>query len=521
MSDPSNNRFKQRIEDDAMSAQPNAVQRKITKHFVDVGGRRVHYRRSGEGPPVVLLHESPRSSAVLTRLMNYGPPDVAMFAFDTPGCGLSEPLKHPQPEAEDYGDAVAQAMLAIGISKAVVYGTHTGAAIAMGLATRHPELVARLVIDGLATFDAVERADMLSTYMTEFHPVVDGTHMMWLWSRLRDQYMFFPWHRRGTGGRLWLPLPDTAYTHIAALDFLRAGDEYRPPYASAFRYQPAKQLDRLRMPVYIGARTDDMLITHLERLGPLPGNVHVEQLSADRAQWGAVLWAQMQEGTEGLVAAPAPSQAKLPQGMVGSSYVDTVHGAMHVRGSINTSAAPERSLVLLHDSPGGARELDSLITVAGKTRTVIAPDLPNHGDSPAIGGMTSAGAIAEVIHATIAAAGIDSADIRGFGASTLIARALASAYPDKYSYIDEGVQRKSFPVPSYQAPRPDGGHLAAAWYQSRDETILGSWWSRAPEDRHDFGDGLDVKTIHARAIEILMDTPEAEAMRIALSAEAV
>ena len=35
---------------------------KITKHFVTVGARRVHYLRAGTGPAVALLHSSPCSA---------------------------------------------------------------------------------------------------------------------------------------------------------------------------------------------------------------------------------------------------------------------------------------------------------------------------------------------------------------------------------------------------------------------------------------------------------------------------
>lgn len=121
----------------------------ITRHTVDVAGRRVHYRRRGQGPAVVMLHESPRSGAALLPLIGHGPHDVTVFAFDTPGCGDSDPLPQPVPDAADYGDAMAATLQALGITRCVVYGTHTGAAIALALARRHPQRVSRLVIDGL------------------------------------------------------------------------------------------------------------------------------------------------------------------------------------------------------------------------------------------------------------------------------------------------------------------------------------------------------------------------------------
>ena len=42
---------------------------KITKHFVTVGKRRVHYLRAGSGPGLAMLHASPCSAKVMRPLL--------------------------------------------------------------------------------------------------------------------------------------------------------------------------------------------------------------------------------------------------------------------------------------------------------------------------------------------------------------------------------------------------------------------------------------------------------------------
>lgn len=489
----------------------------VTRHYVEVQGRRVHYRRSGDGPPIVMLHESPRSSNAMLLLMAYAPRGVTMLAFDTPGCGDSDPLPLARPEADDYGDALARTLELLGIDRCVVYGTHTGAAIAMALAVRHPQKVARLVIDGLGVFDGVERAQIMDSYLPPFLPQVDGTHLAWLWSRVRDQFLFFPWNHRGTGTRLWRALPEPAVLQQVALDLLRAGDNYRAPYAAAFRYRPIEWLAHLSMPVFIGARGDDMLLPHLARLGTVPSNIQIEELSADRPRWGAQLWARMLQGAVGLpTPRPAPEPA-LPAVRLGNSFVDLGVGRLHLRGALAGSARP---LVLLHDSPGGARGMDRQALAVLGQRPVIAPDLPAHGDSPVQAGMDRAVQVARILHDALVQAGIDAADVQGVGVGACVAAALATLHPRRYLASPAAAPVALAQTVADFTPRADGGHLLAAWFHARDEYILGPLWTRASQGRHDFGDDLDLATIHQRALEALRQAPEAVVMRSALLHEA-
>ena len=65
----------------------------ITRHYVTVGNRRVHYRRAGKGPALVLLHASPVSSEVFEAVhFPIFAKEFTVIAIDTPGQGFSDRL---------------------------------------------------------------------------------------------------------------------------------------------------------------------------------------------------------------------------------------------------------------------------------------------------------------------------------------------------------------------------------------------------------------------------------------------
>ena len=75
----------------------------IKKYYLTVNKRRVHYRRAGDGPPLVILHASPVSSEVFESVhFPIWQKHFTVIAIDTPGQGLSDPLEiGRQPLIED------------------------------------------------------------------------------------------------------------------------------------------------------------------------------------------------------------------------------------------------------------------------------------------------------------------------------------------------------------------------------------------------------------------------------------
>ncbi|HEY9011194.1 MAG TPA: alpha/beta hydrolase [Devosia sp.] len=111
---------------------------------VPVGGAELYYEIHGDGPPLVLLHGGVLPS------QTFGAPLATMarthrvIAIHMRGHGLSTDADTPWSD-ELMADDVAAVLSHLGIGRARVMGYSLGAAVALQLAIRHPELVEKLV----------------------------------------------------------------------------------------------------------------------------------------------------------------------------------------------------------------------------------------------------------------------------------------------------------------------------------------------------------------------------------------
>ena len=115
---------------------------------VEVSGLRIGYERAGAGPPLVLLHggfgfDSRSWRRQIEALSN----EYTVVAWDAPGCGRSS---DPPPtfRLPDYADCLAGFIGALGLSRPHVLGLSFGAALALQLFDRHPEVPRTLILAG-------------------------------------------------------------------------------------------------------------------------------------------------------------------------------------------------------------------------------------------------------------------------------------------------------------------------------------------------------------------------------------
>ena len=453
---------------------------KVTKHFVTVGNRRVHYHRAGEGPALALLHASPCSAKVLRLPLEVFAQRFTAIAFDTPGFGLSDLLPLEQPETEDLADGLADTLTALGIEHTAVYGRHTGAQIAVEFAARHAQRCAMALTDGFPIFSAQTKKLRLEKYLAPIVPTFDGGHLVWLWFRYRDQHVFWPWNEQRLSHRADTDVPDLDFVHRGVVELLEAGDSYRVGYATAYRHRGLEALADLRVPVCFGARPGD---NQLKTLQQFPRGAWTQQMPRDPHAAARAELEILAKHPARQRPPAAPACEPMPERST-TDYID-VGGAQIL---VRTVGRLDEPVVIVHHAPGSSALYDELVCAVGKKHAAMAFDLPGHGESDTLGSQTVE-AWTTALFQLLDRMKVGAVHLYGHngGAAVAVEAALRAPQRVRSVLLDapiaveaqiaarwlEGVE----PV----TPSWSGEHLLRAWHMRRDMELWWPWYDRRRE----------------------------------------
>jgi len=205
-------------------------------HFVDTV--------AGDGPPVVLLHQTPRSVDEFREVIPLLAARHRVIAIDNPGYGCSD-VPPRQPTVEEYADSVVSLLDHLGIPVAHLAGHHTCAILAVDIAAGYPDRVATLGLTGPHFMDA-EMRELLHKISVQWRVQEDGSHMMEMWEE------FYGW------------TPDPAVIHRVVTDLLRAGENSEYGHFTCAEYLMENALPLVKAPALLIVGRNDIITNSLK-----------------------------------------------------------------------------------------------------------------------------------------------------------------------------------------------------------------------------------------------------------------
>lgn len=207
----------------------------IRRRFVDTPVGPIHVAACGapDAPPVLLLHQTPRSwreyEAVLPRLGR----TRHAIAMDTVGFGDSPPPPWP-PSIERWADAAHATLDAMGVGTVDLVGHHTGGVVAIEMAAARGDRVRSLVLSSTPWIDAAGRERRRDRPPVDaIEPDADGGHLQQLWRQRR------PFYPEGRPELLQAFVVDALRAHGAPEVGHRVVDAYRMDERIGRVHQPA------------------------------------------------------------------------------------------------------------------------------------------------------------------------------------------------------------------------------------------------------------------------------------------
>ncbi|MDG2320444.1 MAG: alpha/beta hydrolase [Rhodospirillaceae bacterium] len=486
--------------------------RGITRHYVTIGRRQLHYRRAGSGPPLIALHRLPRSSQDLVPFIQAAMDRFTVIAPDLAGYGNSFPFESAPESLDPFCDDLAALLAALGLPRVLLYGEQAGAALALSFTAGNKNKVAALATWDLDLPGALDLPPSAITPLPPFEPKWDGSHLAWLWAMLREQSAFHPWHTPTLNNRVDDHMPNPEELQRRAVQFLTAGRHgrgYDLGYNAARTFNAGQTLNELKSPSLITARQ------RRDGLDPWRGvdsmsNSAIRSIALEHTRATEESLTFLGKHRFSADVPPAPAVTPIP-GVLWHDFVNVDGGQLHFHCNSDAGTVP---LLVQHDAASSIGTVEPITRSFLGHRSVYAFDMPGSGDSDRI--LTSENveveAYASVLNQALEALVLEAVDFYGMWGGGFVGLSLALANPSRVrrlvmsNVFQHSGDEQSDIIANYTpdvSPQWHGGHLLQCWHQMRDQGIYYPWFKQTREGviwREPF---LDTAMVHERMCSLL------------------
>ena len=255
----------------------------IRRGFIDIAEGQVHFRAAGPEPaaggprPLLVFHGSPGSSKQLERFIAAMGETRPVIGLDTMGLGDSSPPAQEDADMAYFADAAFRAATALGLGPVDLFGSHTGARIAVEYSIARPRSVGKMVLDGMSAQVTAQGLDYAKTLDKRHYIDQTGTHWHMAWQTLRDAYLFSPHNKLVAESVRPVGLPPLERLHAHICEILKGIRTSHHAYIAAVLYDSPARLPLVAVPTLAIAARNDTPYPHLDGVVKLiPGCAKME-----------------------------------------------------------------------------------------------------------------------------------------------------------------------------------------------------------------------------------------------------
>ncbi len=234
--------------------------------FVEVNQQKLHFYTLGQGPALVMLHPSPSTGESLLPLAEHLASKYMVFCIDTPGYGKSDAFIETPKSLTDYTSFLYLAFDKLGLKKFSIYGSATGAQLAIRYGLEYPDEVSHIFLDNSAHFDDSLANKILEHYFPDLTPRLDGSHLADIWGIVSKLFQYFPWCFTTEEYALNRPQMPPSVLQMIAMDYLKAGSTYDIAYRLAFQHERGEYVQQLKVPTTIFRWNNSIITKYVDQL---------------------------------------------------------------------------------------------------------------------------------------------------------------------------------------------------------------------------------------------------------------
>ncbi|MEM7283379.1 MAG: alpha/beta fold hydrolase [Pseudomonadota bacterium] len=478
----------------------------MQRGYVNIGTQsepiQLHFRMQGSGPAVVFLHPSPMSSVSMMPMVKRASDKVTAIALDTPGYGYSDDLPDAVNDLSPYVHALDKFRQGLGLETLGLYGSATGAQIAIEYAKAYESQCDFIILDNAADFTDEDRDRITEGYFPDLNVETTGGHLMRTWGLALDQLRFFPWHDHSEACRLpAFPIdPDMVQTMVG--QFLQAGGDYDKAYRVAFKNEQAKRLLDVNVSTTVLRWDGSILKKYTDQFDnhDWPSNFHMQHVPADKRLEGIdeALTRHMEGMASVSVSVPDDKSCAGPR------FANLSYGSVHEV----CSGGEGTPWLLLHDLGSSSCAIKPVIQAFAQSHGLLAPDLPGHGasdlrldsDLDFITGSSG------VIQGLLNDYGMKKVNVLAMGEAAALGIEIGrqtSSLIGKIVLLNP-VQHLKF---LSAEPVLDGSHLTTLWHQLKNQSLFLDIEDMTPKSALAGDPELDPKRLNQRVLDLMRSRP--------------